>query len=471
VNAISRFKSPGIPLAHRNMRFWPLVAALLALALPARAQDAVLVLDASNSMWGRVDGRQKIAIAREAVASLAAALPPSARVGLMAYGHRRSGDCTDIELLIAPGPTNAAAFSAAAAGVTPRGRTPLAESISQAARIAPRVLLVSDGIETCNPDPCGSVRALKTRLPRLQVHVIGFDVPMARDQAQLRCIAEATGGRFVPATSAADLARALAAVTASPAPPPALPPAPPVITTLTLEAVEAEDASTVAVGEWTLVTLTTPQRTIISGNAQPRPTVRVPAGRYEVRARVGTMRVVERFDAVAPATTQRVVFNPGTLRPVGAMADGSPPRGGTWTVWADEVPGYRVGEPVLVSNTAQPVMRLVQGSYRLRFRAGEAEGETVVFVAAGQPVTARINLEAGELVLGARRSGEAVLAQAWEFVRPGQSVPHISFGDVRPRVVLPAGRWLVRMRFDNLWYEQPITLPAGESVEVTIPIT
>jgi hypothetical protein len=131
--------------------------------------------------------------------------------------------------------------------------------------------------------------------------------------------------------------------------------------------------------------------------------------------------------------TQRVVFNPGTLRPIGAMADGSPPRGGTWTVWADEVPGYRVGEPVMISTAAQPVMRLVQGSYRLRFRAGEAEGYAVVFVPAGQPVTARINLDAGELVLGARRSGQPVMAQAWEFIRPGQTGP----GTAPPRGQAP----------------------------------
>jgi Ca-activated chloride channel family protein len=453
------------------MRFGLIVLALLALALPARAQDAVLVLDASNSMWGRVDGRQKIAIARDAVADLAAALPRSARVGLMAYGHRRAGDCADIELLIPPGPVNPEAFARAAGAVTPRGRTPIAESIAQAARVAPRIILISDGIETCVPDPCGSVRALKGRIPRLQVHVIGFDVPMARDQAQLRCIAEATGGRFVSATSAGDLARALAAVTASPPPPPPAPPEPPAITALTLEAVEAEDGSPVPVGEWTLITLTNPQRVVLSGNAQARPTVRVQVGRYEVRARVGPMRLVERFDATAPAMTQRVVFNPGTLRPVGGMAEGTPPRGGTWTVWADEVPGYRVGEPVMISAAAQPVMRLVQGSYRLRFRAGEAEGETVVFVPAGQPVTARINLGAGELVLGARRSGQPVMPQAWEFIREGHNVPHTSFTDVRPRVVLPAGRWLVRMRFDNVWYEQPVVLEPGQSAEVTIPIT
>ncbi|WP_270938691.1 VWA domain-containing protein, partial [Falsiroseomonas oryzae] len=97
------------------------IAVLGATALPARAQDAVLVLDASNSMWGRVDGQPKIAIARDAVGALARALPAGRRMGLMAYGHRRAGDCADIELLLPPGPVDPAAF-ARAANVTPRGR-------------------------------------------------------------------------------------------------------------------------------------------------------------------------------------------------------------------------------------------------------------------------------------------------------------------------------------------------------------
>ncbi|MGG5818141.1 vWA domain-containing protein [Falsiroseomonas sp. HW251] len=444
---------------------------VLALAAPAQAQDTMLVLDASNSMWGRVDGRAKIAIAREAVAALSTALPAQTRMGLMSYGHRRAGDCQDIEVLIRPGPLDASSFARAVDGVTPRGRTPLAESITQAARLAPRIILVSDGIETCLPDPCGTIRALKLRMPRLQVNVIGFDVPMARDQAQLRCIAQATGGHFVPAASAADLARALVdAVGSASPPPPAPPPAPLAFTTLTLEAVEAEDGVPVQVGDWTLVTLTSPQRTVLSGNSLTRPIVRVPAGRYEVRARAGSLRVIERFDAVAPATTQRVVFNPGLLRTIGALSAETAPRGGSWMVWADEVAGYRAGEPVLSSDQAQPLMRLVQGSYRVRYRVGEASADAVVFVPAGELVTLRVDLGAGEMQLATRRNGVPVLAQAWEFIRQGDSIPSIAFSDVRPRVVLPAGQWLVRARVDNAWYEMPVRLAPGEVSEVSIPV-
>lgn len=458
------------------MRIALLAIGLLACAFPARAQaptpETMLVLDASNSMWGRVDSQPKIAVARDAVGALVRSLPPGTRMGLMAYGHRRAGDCRDIEVLLRPGPVDPVAFDRAAS-LSPRGRTPIAEAITQASGVAHRVVLVSDGVETCLPDPCGAIRALKLRVPRLQVHIIGFDLPLARDQAQLRCIAEATGGRFVAAGSAAELGRALAgvAVVVPPPPPPVTPPGLPVMTNLTLEAVEAEGGYPVQVGDWTLLTTGNPQRLLLSGNAQSRPTLRVPVGRYEVRARLGTMRVVERFDAEAPQTTQRVVLNPGTLRAVGAMAADAPPRGGTWTVWADEVAGFRSGETVLTSAVAQPVMRLVQGSYRVRFRAGEASAETVVFVEAGETQVARVNLDAGELVLAVRRDGQPVQAQLWEFVRLGQSVPHTSFSDVRPRVLLPAGEWLVRARVENAWHELRVTLEPGQVTEVAIPLT
>jgi Ca-activated chloride channel family protein len=450
-----------------------LILLLLAMALPARAQDSVLVLDASNSMWGRVDGRPKIAVARDAVGALARALPAGTRMGLMAYGHRRAGDCADIELLIPPGPVDAPAF-ARAAGVTPRGRTPIADSIGRAAAVAPRVILVSDGIETCVPDACAAVRALKATNPQLLVHVIGFDVAEARDQAQLRCIAEATGGRFVPAASAADLGRALAEVTATAAPPtsPAPPQAaqPSAETNLTLEAVEVEGGPTVPVGAWSLLAVAEPPRVVLGENGQARPSLRVPPGRYEVRVRAGTARVAERFDTAGAQMTHRVVLNIGSLRPVGALAAGAPPRGGNWTLWADEVPGFRVGEQVTTSGAAEPTLRLVQGSYRVRFQSGEASAQRDIFVTAGETVALRLDLDAGEVTLVATRGGAPVAAQGWEIRRPGEARAVASSGAARARFTLPAGAWTARVRVDGAWHEAPMAVAAGQVAEVPITL-
>ena len=75
------------------MRTALLAFALLSLALPARAQEMLLLLDASNSMSGRSDGRPMIEAIRGAVADIIRDTPGGMRMGVMAFGHRRPGDC------------------------------------------------------------------------------------------------------------------------------------------------------------------------------------------------------------------------------------------------------------------------------------------------------------------------------------------------------------------------------------------
>jgi Ca-activated chloride channel family protein len=456
------------------MRAALLALALLLPALPARAQETMLILDASNSMWGRVEGRPKIVIAREAVAALARSVPDGTRMGLMAYGHRRAGDCADIETLIPPGPVDAAAFAARANALTPRGRTPLSASIARAAEAgAGRIILLSDGIETCVPDACAEVRALRARGVNVVVHVIGFDIAEARDRSALACIAEATGGRFLAAANAAELGAALAA--AAEAPPPPAPPAPPRPqasgeTNLTLEAVEVDGGPTVPVGGWTLVRLADPPATVISNDGRARPALRVPAGRYEVQVRAGTAILSERFEVSGAQQTHRVVLNLGTLRATAGLAPGAPPAGGNWTILADEVPGARSGQPVTTSGATSPQFRLVQGSYRVRFQSGLASAEADVFVEAGGTATVRLDLDAAEVVFVATRGGVAVPVQMWELRRPGETRAAASSGAARARFVLPAGTWIVRVREAGQWRETEVTLRAGQTGEVPIPL-
>ncbi|RYD15680.1 MAG: VWA domain-containing protein [Lysobacteraceae bacterium] len=200
--------------------------ALLMTAGTAQAGEnasAMLVLDASGSMWGQVDGRAKIEIAREAVGTLVAQWNDATDLGLMAYGHRRKGDCADIELLRAVGRFDADAIRTRVAALQPRGMTPIGESVRQAA-VALRhlerkatVILVSDGEETCSADPCAVGAELEAHGVDFTAHVIGFDLernPKARDQ--LQCLARATGGRYLDARDAAELNQAMASVAAAP---------------------------------------------------------------------------------------------------------------------------------------------------------------------------------------------------------------------------------------------------------------
>jgi Ca-activated chloride channel family protein len=215
------------------MRLSSILAALLsllALALPAIAQErpnTILVLDGSGSMWGQIDGVNKIVIARQVVAEILAGFPADQNLGLVTYGHRRRGDCADIETLVAPAPGTAAEIVRLVNELNPRGMTPMADSVVAAAQslrhteAAATVILVSDGIETCNPDPCAAARVLAETGVDFTAHVVGFDVAgEAEALGQMQCIAEATGGLFLTADNAEELTTALKTVVATMAPQP-----------------------------------------------------------------------------------------------------------------------------------------------------------------------------------------------------------------------------------------------------------
>ena len=171
----------------------------MARAAEPKAQS-ILILDASGSMWGKVGGKTKIEVAREAVGKMLSTWPKGEALGLMAYGHRRKGDCKDIELMDAPRLIDAAAFKKQVDGLSPKGMTPISASVRQAAEALKyteqkaTVILVSDGEETCDADPCALGAELEKAGIDFTAHVVGFDLPEGRARAQLQCLAKNTGG-------------------------------------------------------------------------------------------------------------------------------------------------------------------------------------------------------------------------------------------------------------------------------------
>lgn len=203
-------------------RFRRAALALCVLPSLAAAQEdvnSILVLDASGSMWGQIDGVTKIEIAQGVVGDLLRTLPQTQSIGLTAYGHRTKGDCTDIETLVLPGAASRDAISAAVNKLRPRGKTPMTDAVVAAATALKytedpaTVILVSDGIETCNPDPCAAARALEEAGASLTVHVVGFDVSDPEARRQMQCLADETGGQFLLAANASELGEALGQVT------------------------------------------------------------------------------------------------------------------------------------------------------------------------------------------------------------------------------------------------------------------
>lgn len=180
------------------------------------ANDAMIVFDASGSM-GTTDRSLKVPRIDGAKRAMGRVIPDVAhlrRLGLIVYGEGEYNDCNTIELRLKPTPDAAATLLGEVANIDPRGRTPLTESVKQAADILDyknrpgTIVLLTDGEETCGGDPCKLAAQLKKQAKDLTIHVIGY-----RHETEgyftSRCMADVTGGHYVRATNEAELVEAL----------------------------------------------------------------------------------------------------------------------------------------------------------------------------------------------------------------------------------------------------------------------
>jgi Ca-activated chloride channel family protein len=160
----------------------------------------LFVMDCSNSMnafWGN---EPKIDAAREV---LLKALPPleaapNVELALRLYGHQSriepgKQDCDDTKLEVPFGPHNGDAIRAKMRAARCLGTTPIARSLEKAAGDFPDtkgrnvIILITDGIEACDEDPCAVSRALQKKGIILKPFVIGIGLEDA-GKYSLKCV-------------------------------------------------------------------------------------------------------------------------------------------------------------------------------------------------------------------------------------------------------------------------------------------
>ncbi|WP_319529760.1 VWA domain-containing protein [uncultured Cohaesibacter sp.] len=194
------------------------VLSINASSAQALQKNVLFVLDSSNSMWGQVDGVAKIDIAKQALVDLVAKMPKTTKMGLVAYGHRfnhKLNDCSDMELISGIGSTNNETIQEQLGYVKPNGQTPIANTLAEVGSwLQPHleedntVVLISDGLESCDGDPCAASKALKDAGVTTAVHVVGFDLDTTQ-QASIQCIAENGDGQYFNAQNNEGLVEAL----------------------------------------------------------------------------------------------------------------------------------------------------------------------------------------------------------------------------------------------------------------------
>jgi Ca-activated chloride channel family protein len=189
--------------------------------------NVLIVLDSSGSMAGKVGGQAKTDIAERVVTDLVENMPADMNVGVVVYGARSAraqNNCNDIEVLQPMGPPDAARLSEALRGVGPRGMTPIGGSLRRAAEVlkdregSSTIVLVSDGTESCQGDPCQVAREVHEQTGiDVKVHVVGLDVA-AGERDTLACVAQSGGGKYFAAENEQELRTALTEATAPPPP-------------------------------------------------------------------------------------------------------------------------------------------------------------------------------------------------------------------------------------------------------------
>lgn len=178
------------------------------LASQSGPAEVLVAVDSSGSMAARSGAGTKMDEARAAVTGFMAALPPTTRGGLAAFGdtgsnrpEAKAASCqAPLHVLAAPGPLDRQLIASAAAGLRPVGWTPLASAITAGVASlqgSGRRLLyvVSDGVETCGGDPVAAAAAAKTK-SQVVVNVIGFGIRSAAEEQALRAVAAAGGGEY-----------------------------------------------------------------------------------------------------------------------------------------------------------------------------------------------------------------------------------------------------------------------------------
>lgn len=181
----------------------------------AARKGLYIIFDASGSMWQKLpDGQFRIDAARAVLAGLAAGEYQGFEVAFRAYGHRRKGDCRDSELMIPFTPPESALpkLKELVKQIEPTGMTPIHHSLNEALRDfgdrEGEIILISDGEETCDTDPCELVRAWREKNVKISVHVVGLGLD-EKSRAAMKCISDAAGTEYKDAASAKELGEGL----------------------------------------------------------------------------------------------------------------------------------------------------------------------------------------------------------------------------------------------------------------------
>lgn len=382
----------------------------------------LVVFDGSGSMWGKLEGERqtKFVNAREAVKTGLAKVKPETRIGLMSFGHRRAGDCSDVQTIIPPEAQTAEKINGVLEKLNPRGKGPLGAALKEAAKVLGKgpgrrsLLVIHDDADNCGIDPCSGLAEMQAAAPGLVVHVVGLGLK-AEEAQRLQCLAKPTQGRFAEAQTAAQAASAIEDM-------------------LRLAALDAS-----------------PPKPL------PKAVAPAPVG-------VALPKAGERPPLAADG--------PPGLRLASLLVAGQAPlpRRLTFTI----MPEARGPSPVLESVTAQDrIVPLAPGRYSIELRDGLLTQTKSVTVTAKGQIAVDFVLDAGLVRFpGAAPPADAfvtfieAIPEAGQPDRAGRTLGVVPLSATQPALAIPPGRWTVRLDVGEARIERTVTLAAGQVIDL-----
>jgi Ca-activated chloride channel homolog len=163
----------------------------------------LFMLDGSQSMSTKWGNMQKISVAKQVLSEIIDSLKdvPNVQMALRAYGHQDHytlNNCKDTKLEVGFRAKNQYLLQARLREIKPNGITPIAYSLGKAANDFPKdpdarniVIIITDGEESCDGDPCLVSRELQKKNLILKPFVIGLGY-----QSELRTNLDCIGAYY-----------------------------------------------------------------------------------------------------------------------------------------------------------------------------------------------------------------------------------------------------------------------------------
>jgi Ca-activated chloride channel homolog len=175
----------------------------------------LFVLDGSGSMYAKMGNDTRIVVAKRLLSRLVDSLETQKELelALRIYGHqsqKTERNCKDTKLEVPFGPKNHQAIKDEIVDLKPKGTTLIAYSLQEAAYDFPKnpgvrniIILITDGLEECEGDPCAVSLALQKQGVVVRPFVIGLGLN-SEYRTQFECV-----GRYFEAETESDFENVL----------------------------------------------------------------------------------------------------------------------------------------------------------------------------------------------------------------------------------------------------------------------